>query len=86
MNTKITKKLIHFWIFLGSVLTLGVGWIALSHSDKPDLLPMFSTSTEVNVSMDEVPSLESMVDGTVQPGSIKLNMNVTSMRLRTSGS
>ncbi|MEJ2757809.1 MAG: hypothetical protein P8046_04930 [Anaerolineales bacterium] len=90
MNNKIAKKLIHFWILLASIFTLAVGWIALAHSDKPDVLPMFSTSTNVNVSMADIPSLASMVDGTAngaaQPASIKLNMNVAAMRLRTSGS
>jgi len=88
MNTKIAKKLIHLWILLGSVLTLGVGWVALAHSDKPDVLPMFSTSTNVDVSMADVPSLESLVDGTVQPASVQLSarMNVAPMRLRTAGS
>lgn len=90
MNTKIAKKLIHVWILLASILTLGVGWIALAHSDKPAVLPMFSNSTNVDVTMADIPSLASMVDGstngTAAPAAIHLNVNVASMRMRTSGS
>ena len=86
MNTKIAKKLIHFWILLGSILTLGIGWVALAHSPKPDMLPMFSTSTNVTVSMSEIPSLDSLVNGSVKPGLAKVTMNVAPTRFRTAGS
>jgi hypothetical protein len=47
---------------------------------------MFSTSTNVTVSMSEIPSLDSLVNGSVKPGLAKVTMNVAPTRFRTAGS
>lgn len=88
MNTKIAKKLIHFWILLCSIFTLGIGWATLAHSEKPAALPIFSSSTSVNdVVVADVPSLESLTSNASQASSQQVALNFTSMpRLRTAGS
>lgn len=88
MDTKITKRLIHLWILLCSIFTLGVGWATLAHSDKPAALPIFSSSTPISdVVVQDVPALETLVSNTSQGASAQLAFNVSSMpRMRTAGS
>lgn len=62
---KLPTKLIRFWITLTFIVTFGIGWITLSHSEKPAALTPFQNKSFVSgVEFTPIPNLEELTTNT----------------------
>lgn len=61
MNNKITKKIIHAWITVCSVITMVIGWAFIAKAENLNSLgTVLSTSSNNTVQLDEIADLESL--------------------------
>jgi len=84
---KLINKIIHLWIMLVSLFVFGIGWISLSHAEKPAPLVQFTnTSIVYQAELDSIPSLEEIIADRGTSPAPSFNFVSSAPRLRTMGS
>lgn len=91
---KLTKNLLRIWISTTSVIAFAAGWIALAHAPKPApldiqsvaILSSIESPTTDSFDLEPVPSLEGLLQGSVQTATSQRSFNFNLPRLRTRGS
>jgi len=85
---KLSVKLIRFWITLSFIFTFGIGWITLSHSEKPAALTPFQNKSIVSgFEFTSIPNLEELTTNTQNTtASPSISFTRSVPRLRAMGS
>ena len=84
---KLINKIIRSWITLVSIFVFGIGWISLSHAEKPAPLVQFTNTSIVSqAELDSVPSLEEFIANNGTSPAPSFNFVSSAPRLRTMGS
>jgi len=85
---KLSVSLIRYWITLSFLFIFGIGWITLSHSEKPAALSLFQKNIIVSgVEFTSVPNLEELtVNNRRTASSPIIGFSRSIPRLRTMGS